>query len=87
MLVPHNIDPTNCLNQSMSNRKSSQSSQSSSPDEGNQKLLNVHVITIDNDKSLPRFCSLVEQIIDKPKLSQLMKIFRDGESACAMQGL
>ena len=60
---------------------------SSSPDEGNQKLLNVCVITIDNDKSLPRFCSLVEQIIDKPKLSQLMKIFRDGESACAMQGL
>ena len=57
---------------------------SSSPDEGNQKVtkrLCDH--KIDNDKSLPRFCSLVEQIIGKPKLSQLMKIFRDGESACA----
>ena len=57
---------------------------SSSPDEGNQKLLNICVVTVDNDKSLPRFCSLVEQIIDNPKLSQLMKIFRDGENACAI---
>ena len=55
---------------------------SSSPDEGNQKLLNICVVTIENDKSLPRFCSLVEHIIDNPKLSQLLKIFRDGEDTC-----
>ena len=55
---------------------------SSSPSEGNQKLLNICMVTIENNKCLPRFCSLVEQIIDNPKLSQLLKIFREGEGAC-----
>lgn len=52
---------------------------SSSPDEGNQKLLNICVVTIVKDKALLTFCDLVDKIIDNPKLSKIMKIFRDGE--------
>ena len=52
---------------------------SSSPEEGNQKLLNICVITVDKDKALLTFCDIVHKIIDNPKLSKIMKIFRDGE--------
>ena len=51
---------------------------SSSSEEGNQKLLNICVVMIETDESLPRFCNLVDKIIDNPKLSKMMKIFRDG---------
>ena len=52
---------------------------SSSPEEGHQKLLNICVITIEKDKALLTFCDIVDKIIDNPKLSKIMKIFRDSE--------
>ena len=56
---------------------------SSSPEDGNQKLLNICVITIEKDKALLTFCDIVDKIIDNPKLSKIMKIFRDGECPCS----
>ena len=55
---------------------------SSSPEEANQKLLNICVVTIEKDKALLSFCDIVDKIIDNPKLSKMMKIFKDGEHAC-----
>jgi len=51
---------------------------SPTPDEGNQKILNICVLSIDKDNVLIEFSQLIEKIIDNPKLSTMMKIFRRG---------
>ena len=47
-------------------------------DEGNQKILNICIVAIDKDKILLEFSHLIDRIIDNPKLSTMMKIFKNG---------
>ena len=51
---------------------------SSTSDDGNQKILNICVLAIDKDRVLIEFSDLVNRIIDNPKLSTMMKVFKKG---------
>lgn len=47
-------------------------------DEGNQKILNICIVAVDKDTILLEFSDLINRIIDNPKLSTMMKIFKNG---------
>ena len=51
---------------------------SSTSDDGNQKILNICALSIDKDRVLIEFSDLVNKIIDNPKLSTMMKVFKKG---------
>ena len=51
---------------------------SSTSDEGNQKILNICILSIDKDMILLEFSGLIDKIIDNPKLCTIMKIFKNG---------
>ena len=51
---------------------------SATSDDGNQKILNICVLSIDKDNVLIEFSHLIEKIIDNPKLLTIMKIFKNG---------
>ena len=42
-------------------------------------MLDIATIGISKDRTLMEFCYLVEEIIDNPKLSKIMKVFRNGQ--------
>ena len=46
---------------------------------GNQIMLDISMIGVSKDKALMEFYYLVEEIIDNPKLSKIMKVFRNGQ--------
>ena len=50
------------------------------PEEGNQLILNICVVGVNKDKTLMEFCYLVEKLVDNPKLSTIMKVFKNGRS-------
>ena len=50
------------------------------PEEGNQHILNICVIGVNKDKTLIEFYYLVEKLVDNPKLSTIMKVFKNGRS-------
>ena len=49
-----------------------------SPEEGNQTILDIVILGINKDKILIQFYDLVERLIDNPKLSKIMKVFKQG---------
>lgn len=52
------------------------------PERGNQIMLDIAMIGVSKDKTLMEFYYLVEEIIDNPKLSKIMKVFRNGKVYC-----
>ena len=51
---------------------------SSTSDEGNQKILNICVLSIDKNNLLLEFADLIDNIINNPKLSIMMRVFKNG---------
>ena len=51
---------------------------SQTSDEGNRKILNICILSIDRDNLLLEFSLVIDKIIDNPKLSVIMKIFKNG---------
>jgi len=50
----------------------------SCPAEGNQRMLKICMLMVYLDKYLIEFCSIMEKLIDNPKMSKIMKVFRRG---------
>ena len=50
-----------------------------SPEEGNQTILDIVILGINKDIILLQFYDLVERLIDNPKLSKIMKVFKQGQ--------
>ena len=50
----------------------------SNPEMGNLKILSLCMGPIQKDNDLLIFCDIVEEIIDNPKLSRIMKVLRKG---------
>ena len=50
-----------------------------SPEEGNQTILDIVILGINKDIILLQFYDLVERLIDNPKLSKIMEVFKNGQ--------
>lgn len=51
------------------------------PEKGNRMILDICVIGICRDVALIEYCSIVEKLINNPKLSKIMKVFKNGQCA------
>jgi len=51
---------------------------SSNSEEGNKTILNISLHIIEADENLRQFYLLVERIIDNPKLSKIINVFKNG---------
>ena len=51
---------------------------SQTSEEGNRKILNICVLSIDRDNLLLEFSLLIVKIIDNPKLSIILRVFKNG---------
>ena len=47
---------------------------------GNLKILSLCIIGIQKDSNLFQFCTIMEKIIDNPKVSKIMKVLRKGKT-------
>ena len=53
----------------------------SCPAEGNQRILKICMLMVQTDKCLNEFCSTMEKLVDNPKLSKIMEVFRHGTAS------
>ena len=51
---------------------------STNSEEGNRLILGISLRIIDTDQDLREFYILVSRIIDNPKLSKIMNVFKSG---------
>ena len=52
---------------------------SKTSEEGNQMVLDISLRIIETDQELREFYLLVERIIDNPKLSKIINVFKNGK--------